>query len=66
MEKLYEKTLVLVRATDITVARLIADTGLGERWMYKLIAGQFSDPGVKKIQRLHDYLAAQQKKRRAA
>lgn len=35
----------------------IADkTDVGLRWLYDLRAGRFSDPGVNKIQRIHDYL----------
>ena len=70
MKNIYEKTLRLVRETDIPTSKLASDTGLGLRWMHKLIAGEFTDPGVKKIERLYNYLSAEAaprtKKRRAA
>lgn len=31
-------------------------TGLGRDWIAKLAQGHINDPGVKKIEKLHDYL----------
>lgn len=35
------------------------DTGLDYQWLTKLAQGRIDDPGIKKIQRLHDYFMAQ-------
>lgn len=58
MNDLYEKTLELIRASDQSIRQLAKDAGVGQRWLSDLVSGRFDDPGVKKIQRLHDYLIA--------
>lgn len=35
--------------------QICRDTGLDYDWLTKLAQGRIQDPGVKKIQRLHDY-----------
>lgn len=54
---LLDDTLALARATTIPVSRICRDTGLGTRWYHMLLAGEIRDPGVRRVQRLHDYLA---------
>ena len=53
---LYVKTMRLVKESGKTAAQLSRETGLGQRWMYMLMQGAYSDPGVNKIEQLHDHL----------
>ena len=46
----------LVKESGKTAAQLSRETGLGQRWMYMLMQGAYSDPGVNKIEQLHDHL----------
>lgn len=55
---LYSDTIRLAKATDVPLARICRETGLKMRWLQKVISGEFTDPGVRKIQRLHAYLQA--------
>jgi predicted transcriptional regulator len=61
MSDLYETTLNMIRDSGIPITRLASEAKVGQRWLADLVNGRFSDPGVKKIQRLHDYLKQQQK-----
>lgn len=54
---LYSETLRLARESGKTVPDLARATGLKQRWLHRLLAGDFQDPGVRKIERLHKYLA---------
>lgn len=56
MKTLLEKTLGLLRATPIPLATICQEADVQIRWLHRLIDGDFSDPGVNKIERLHDYL----------
>jgi len=53
---LYVKTMRLVKESGKTAAQLSRETGLGQRWMYMLMQGAYSDPGVNKIERLYNHL----------
>lgn len=53
---LYSETLRLARESGETVPDLARATGLKQRWLHRLLAGDFQDPGVRKIERLHKYL----------
>ena len=59
-ESLLERTIRLTKESGIPLVQICRDTGLGRRWMHKLLAGQLTDPGVNKIERLHNYLTAKQ------
>jgi hypothetical protein len=54
--KLYDKTLMLSRAFDGNVSELCRRLDLTPRWFFKFKNEEFKDVGVKRIQRLHDYL----------
>lgn len=58
MCELYKKTIELLGNSNIPVSSIAESTGVGLRWLYDLKAGRFSDPGVNKIQRIHDFLNA--------
>jgi predicted transcriptional regulator len=53
---LYSETMRLAEASGLSVAGLARATGLKERWLHRLLRGDFQDPGVRKIERLHTYL----------
>ena len=55
---IYNDTIDLLKATKGHVSRrkIAADTGLGYEWINKLAQGLIEDPGVQKIQMLHNYL----------
>ena len=50
------QTLTLLRSTDIPMLQIAKDCGLKVRWLYKLREGEYTDPGVQKIERLYHYL----------
>ena len=57
------RTLALVsRANEAGMSyRQIADaTGVNLFWLNKVRWAEIDDPGVKRVQRVHDYLAAQE------
>lgn len=56
MCELYKKTIELLDKTEKPMSTIADKTDVGLRWLYDLRAGRFSDPGVNKIQRIHDYL----------
>lgn len=53
---LYSETMRLAESSGLSVAGLARATGLKERWLHRLLRGDFQDPGVRKIERLHTYL----------
>lgn len=55
---LYEDTVCLYTTSGLSVIEISRATGLQPRWLYKLIGREFSDPGVRKVQRLNAYLRA--------
>lgn len=63
-ENILSKTIEMLKASPISMPAIAENTGLGIRWLHKLRAGQFQDPGFTKITRLHSYLSEHQEKRR--
>lgn len=63
MNDLYETTLQLARDCGISPAIVSREAKVGLRWYHKLLRGEWGDPGVLKIQRLHDYLQVQAKRK---
>lgn len=53
---LLKTTMKLARETKLPISTICADIGVTTRWYYKLMHDQIPEPGVNKIQRLHDYL----------
>lgn len=53
-----EKTLELLRNCDLPLVEIANMSGLGYEWLKKLKAGDIPDPGVNRIQKLHDFLAS--------
>lgn len=58
-DTLLGSTFQLLDATELTYPQIEAATGLDRNWLAKLKQRRIAEPGVTKIQRLHDYLAAQ-------
>ena len=58
MEKqdLLKETLRLMNATQRPVNEVCRKVGVTPRWYYMLLSGEIHDPGVRKIQRLHEVL----------
>lgn len=59
---LLEETIQLARASSESANQIAKNCGLKPRWLYRLLDGDYTDPGVNKIQRLHDYLTAERPK----
>lgn len=59
---MYEETLEMLQ--DANIQEVAEATGLAPRWLYYLKRGRWDDPGVQKVQRLHEYL--KQRKEQAA
>lgn len=59
MNDLYETTIGMIRESGMPINRIADSAGVGKRWLADVMSGRYSDPGVKKIQRLHDYLIRQ-------
>lgn len=59
-KNLLDETLHLARKTQIPATRICAAIGVTTRWFSKLLNGDIQDPSVRRIQRLHDYLAEQE------
>lgn len=51
-------TIDLAKKSRVPVHLLCKEIGVSVRWYHKLIAGKFSDPGVRKIERMHKFLLA--------
>lgn len=51
-----DKTRQLVESTDIPASQICRDLGFDRSWLRKWLKGMIPDPGVNRIQKLHDYL----------
>ena len=58
-EPLLNRTERLLRRymPELTLRVIAERAGVGFEWLRKYSQGKFDDPGVKRIQRLHDFLA---------
>lgn len=63
---LYERTIQLMLDPPVQVTRACRDLQLSERWWFRVVSGSIKDPGVKRMQRLHDYLTEQSRQNEAA
>lgn len=53
---LLTKTRELLAATEKPLYVIATESQLGYEWLRKFKADQIPEPGVNKVQRLHDYL----------
>lgn len=59
---LLDRTIDLIHESDFNVSRMCADLDISTRWYYRFMRGDFDDPGVKRIEKIHDYLLKQRRK----
>lgn len=64
-EPLLDQVLRELNACRGEWPRLCRELGLSYWWITKLAQGHIHDPGVRKIQRLHDYFVANEPKEAA-
>ena len=57
-ENLLEKTYQLLEATDLTYRQIAAGASIDSNWLAKFKQRQIKEPGVGKVQRVHDFLSA--------
>lgn len=64
-DTLLNRTLAMLAETDATDAEICAGADLKRGWLAKLRGGSggMTDPGVNKIERLHDFLATWKRRR---
>lgn len=57
-ETLYEKTVRLIaeRPASLTLADIARGAEVKPTWLSALVKGDIPEPGVHKIQRLHDFM----------
>jgi predicted transcriptional regulator len=55
---LFETTMKQIRESGLSASQIARGANVGKRWMHDLVAGRFTDPGVKKIQKIHNYLSS--------
>lgn len=65
-ETLLEKTRALLELDRGSWPTTAEQTGLGREWIAKLAQGLIDDPGVKKIEKLHDYLSVKYAQKQTA
>ena len=58
-ESLLQETLRLAKESGLSVTEIQLGTGLKGRWLYRLLDGDYADPGVNKIECLNAYLRRQ-------
>lgn len=58
MRSLYARTLGLLEETALTKKAISDGAGVQLRWLQNLVAGKYKDPGVNKVERVHDFLAS--------
>jgi len=56
MNNLHAQTLKLLNESKIPLPEIARGSNVGYRWLCQLIAGRYTDPGVQKIQRIHNFL----------
>lgn len=61
---LLQKTMELAHELDPHVPDIVRDTGLKDRWIRRFLDGDYKNPGVNFVEKVHDYLVALKAKRR--
>jgi hypothetical protein len=56
-KNLYEQTMKLLNSSDLSPEFVASNIGVTGRWVRKVRDGIIKEPGVQKIQRLHDFLS---------
>lgn len=60
MSDLLKNTMDLLAAASEPRRVIASKSGVGYEWLAKLAQGRIPDPGITRIQKLHDYLSRQQ------
>ena len=63
---LLTRTKQLAESVDFDRTAVCAELGVTTRWLQMVISGEIADPGVSKVERLHDLLKRTAKKGKAA
>lgn len=66
MNDLYTNTLNLARELRLSPSIVSREAKVGLRWYHKFLNEDWKDPGVKRVQRLHDYLQGKAEEHKAA
>jgi hypothetical protein len=61
---LLQKTVDLLGKCDLPLPKIAVMSGLGYEWLKRLKRGEIPDPGVNRIEKLHDFLASRIASRR--
>ncbi len=56
MDNLLDKTIALLKVAPYTRREISAGAGVGYEWLNKLAQGHIENPGVLRVQSIHDYL----------
>lgn len=51
------KALLAARPRTLSLPMIAEASGVEREWLAKFSKGAIADPGVRKVQKLHDYLA---------
>ena len=57
---LLEATKMRLAAQKLPLREVAAGSGVGYEWLAKFSQGRIGDPGVRKVQALHDFLASRE------
>jgi hypothetical protein len=57
MSELLTETKALLAATKRRPREISAASGVGYDWLIKFARGVIQDPGISRVQRLHDFLS---------
>ncbi|MCB4811679.1 hypothetical protein LG204_10165 [Methylovorus menthalis] len=60
MDDLHKTTLDLLNVSEIPLPEIAKGAEVGYRWLCDLKNGRFTDPGIKKIQRIYSFLCSKQ------
>jgi len=60
MSDLLSETLRLAKSNPLPAREICAQAKVGYRWYCRFLNGDFADPGVKKVERLHAVLSRDQ------
>ena len=55
-KNLLDDCMDMLRSTDLTLIEIANGADVGSRWLSYLVAGKYKDPGVKRIQRIYNFL----------
>ncbi len=58
MKTLLTETKNMLVSTDRTKREIADGAGVGKEWLNKFAQGQIKDPGINRVQAVHDYLSA--------